>query len=117
MGIEKSELDFWRLGLLKLKKHIEEINTEKQRNVKASCELYSKICKPRPIPKIYDEETYAEFYFIFHQEEKNYPTEELKISLLRTCIANKHDRNNTAHLSSSSTIFSYLTTTYGGFAT
>ena len=117
MEIEKNELDFWRLGLLKLKKHIEEINTEKQKNSKASSELYSKVCKPRTVPKIHDEESYAQFYFIFQQEVKNYQTEELKISLLRSCIVNRNDKNNTAHLSSSSTILSYLTTTYGGFST
>ena len=117
IGIQKDELDSWRLGLMKLKKHIEEINSEKLKQVKASSELYTKTCKPRPIPKITDEESFANFYFVYKSEEKNYPTEELKISLLRTCISNKKDKTNTIHLTTSTAIMNYLSSSYGGFST
>ena len=68
IGCDKEELDFWRLGILKHKKHIEELLSEQQKVKKASSELYAKTCKPRPVPKILDEESYANFYFVFKSE-------------------------------------------------
>ena len=64
----------WISGILasssKLKKHIEELLYEKKK--KASSELYAKTCKPRPVPKITDEESPVNFHFVYKSEENKH---------------------------------------------
>ena len=69
--------------------NVDHWNTTGSCQLKGSSDLYTKICKFRPVPKITDKESFANVYFVYKSEEKNSPTEDLNISLLKSCIANK----------------------------